>query len=144
MYSYEKDCTYEFEATDAQILLTDEHGFPILGKHRYGKGEVFFSTLPIERMLLNTPDKINEPWYELYKQHLVKPGYIEKDNPYVGMTLHISGNDIYAVFVNYSNETMDAKVRYRSSLCDIQPIFGDTSCLRPFEASIIHGRIVSD
>ncbi len=136
--AYRKECSYEFKPTTADVILTEESGAPVLGKHTYGKGQVILCALPIERIVLEDPEKIDEPWYEVY-QHLSSPHLIEKTAPCVGLTMHHAGKDVYAVLVNYSRETVETGLTIGKQLEDVRTILGNPQQMEPFGVAILHG-----
>lgn len=135
LLSYHKDHSYEFMSVSAQVLLSDGNGKPLLGRHAYGRGQVYFSALPIERMLLDDPQKTDEPWYRIYEKFCPQK-LITKTNPRVGLTVHSDGDGMYAVLINYSNAPVNANVEICEGM-SVHPILGNPEEMEPFGAAVL-------
>ena len=103
---------YKANAIDAEILGVDENGEGVLFRHPYGKGYVYFMTLPIESYLnknIGLFHRADAPEYHTVYRALARAASIEKkcdsSHPFVCLTEHkIDENSCYAFAINYSKE----------------------------------------
>jgi len=130
---YVKPHQFRLRQTRAEILATDEGGEPCFTVASYGKGKVYFLNLPLEEMLLTDETGFDKSWHEIYKsvaKCVLRQHPVHKENQKVGMTLHGE----YAVFVNYSHETQNARLTCELSM---EKIYGDPAAIPAFDAAII-------
>ena len=104
---------YKPESYMAEVVGTDENGVPVFFKHSYGKGFVYFLTLPLEAYLTNKSGaffKKDAPDYSCIYRELAQTAKIKRvcdsDNKFVRLTEHtIDENSLYVVAINYNNKT---------------------------------------
>lgn len=88
----------------AEVLLTEEDGCPALTKFAYGKGTVYFCTVPMEKGYSEGFGKEDEKYrvpYDIIAENM--PLALRRDNPTIGITEHISNeNTSIIVAINYS------------------------------------------
>lgn len=109
---------YKPENFTAEVIATDENDAPVFFKHSYGKGYVYFLTLPIERYLNDKKGafyKDSELDYSIVYRELAKAANImrvcDSDNRFICFTEHrIDENSLYAVAINYNNKTETANL----------------------------------
>lgn len=109
---------YEVESADAEILARDETGAPCFFRHAYGRGQVFFMTMPFERGADTHPGAFSEdnaPAYELVYKALFEAAGIRRrvtvDSPFVHATEHpATEKSGYVVFVNYDRRPRTVRV----------------------------------
>ncbi len=101
---------YTLTAAGASVLGSEPDGNPAFTCHAYGKGQVYFLSVPIEQYLTCTPGAFiapsAQPFWQIYR-HIALPHLsnrlVSKDNPLVGITEHILSDDKRLVMlINYS------------------------------------------
>ena len=109
---------YKPESVCAQIKGKDENGEAVFFKHKYGKGYIYFMTLPLERYLTDKEGvffKDEQPDYSIIYRELAQTAGIKRicdsDNKYIRLTEHIADeNSLYVVAINYNNKTENANL----------------------------------
>jgi endo-1,4-beta-mannosidase len=130
------------EATDAEVIATDQGGRPALLRRRVGKGSMIFCTYPIEHMAAKTARANPEDTWRLYAALSIVAGVelaLSVADPRVMVGLLVSGNQELAVVVNLSDEPVVAV------LTTIGATFGpersgdtvDEVTLAPFDVQIL-------
>lgn len=140
--AYDSESNLELVPVTADVLVKDKNGAPVLGRHAYGKGTVYLCSLPLERMLLDRPDALDQTWYAFYQrisQAVYRP--ITKGNPFVGLTLHRRGQELYAVLINYSSRQRNADVQFDETIAQWTPILGKPDQIEPFGVVVLHTRL---
>ena len=138
--AYQSPHRYVLEATRGTVLATNAQGEPVFGVAPYGKGKVYFLNFPLEEMLLNQENGLENEYYSIYKtvasEQLGKRAF-QKENPYVGVTVHDAQGETYAAFINYSNRFQNAGIRFEKA--DVTPVavYGDVVRIEPFGIAII-------
>lgn len=128
------DTTFFFkpESSRAEILATDENGDGVFFKHKFGKGFVYFLTLPLEKHLAYKNGaffKENQPAYDIIYRELAKGASIcriaDSDNPFVRLTEHIiDESSCYIFAINYNNTPANAKITL-SDEYNVETVFGN-------------------
>ncbi len=121
------------ESVNADIAAVDEDGNGVLFKNKYGKGYIYYLTLPLEKYLTQKQGaffKENRQDYAAVYREAASAAKISRtadsDNPYIRLTEHvIDENSLYIFAINYNNvpETADLKLDASYSL---SVIFGHT------------------
>ena len=121
------------ESVNADIAAVDEEGNGVLFKNKYGKGYIYYLTLPLEKYLAQKQGaffKENRQDYAAVYREAASAAKIlrtaDSDNPYIRLTEHvIDENSLYIFAINYNNvpETADLKLDASYSL---SVIFGHT------------------
>lgn len=123
---------YKPERIDAEVIAVDENGEGVFFKHRYGKGTVFFLTLPLESCVADRNgvfSREKQPRYDLIYREVAKAAGVERvcdsDNPFIRLTEHwIDDQSLYVAAINYHNKKGMARINvaqgYRVSV-----IFGE-------------------
>jgi beta-galactosidase len=101
--------------TTAEVLGKEADGNPIFTVNNYGKGKIYFLSLPMEMNLTTTPGGFTENPAECYKIYqtisadiVAKNRAVTKNDPFVGITEHdLSKNEKVIVLVNYTPENKD-------------------------------------
>ena len=109
---------YKPESADAEVIGHDENGDGVFFKHRYGKGYVYFLTLPLEAYLAGKQGAFfaeDPPRYDLVYRELARAAgsrrIADSDHPYVRLTEHIiDEKSLYVVAINYSNKPTTARL----------------------------------
>ena len=99
-----------FKPTRAELLGWEEDGNPAFSVAPYGKGEVYFLSVPMEMMLTSTPGAFHHPdspacWrvYRYFAQQATASRIVKKQHPMLGVTEHpLDDNRCVVVGVNYS------------------------------------------
>ncbi|MFC4775253.1 cellulase family glycosylhydrolase [Paenibacillus sp. GCM10023252] len=103
----------------AEVLASEPDGNPVFTKASYGKGNVYFLSVPIEQAFAQARETVyrpeERPYWQVYAQlqhEMKKSGKIVKlDNPFVGVTEHlIDDSQRVAVLVNYSPERREVEL----------------------------------
>jgi beta-galactosidase len=101
---------YNYTQAGAKVLGSEPDGNPGFTCHTWGKGEIYFLSVPIEQHLSNTPgafiDLAAQPFWRIYQaishSHL-SHRIASKDNPLVGITEHpLDESKRIIVLINYS------------------------------------------
>jgi len=109
---------FTIQPVSAKVLAAEPDDNPVFTVNQWGKGSVYFLTVPIENNLSNTPGAFGEqaaPWWKFYKtlaeQAAISP-ILADDNPFVSVTEHqLSATERLIIAINYS--TADQVVRFR-------------------------------
>ena len=122
-------CTYkEF---GCNVILKDDDNAPVLTEYKYGKGTVYFCAYPIEDYAASVPGSCcgeeaipYEKIYSMMKKLRSDKKKIVCDNPYVGITEHLSDDGtINAVLVNY--RPYEQALKLSSDTMKIEKVIGD-------------------
>ncbi|MGI5959207.1 MAG: glycoside hydrolase 5 family protein [Massiliimalia sp.] len=136
---YRKQHTVQLCATRAEVLAADEKGCPILSRTKYGKGSVMLVNFPLEKMLIDTPDFTDKPYYKIYSD-LLNPILEQKDviseNPYIGLTEHQGDEKKIIVLVNYSTDPQPVQLRIKPSLQIDEVLYGNAQVIPPCDATV--------
>ena len=120
------------ESEKSEVLATDQDGIPVFFKNKYGKGFVYFLTLPLEKHVSNAKGvfyKENSPRYDLIYRELAEAACVtriaDSDNPYVRLTEHkIDENSYYIFAINYNNKPEKADIKINDEF-SVEVIFGE-------------------
>ena len=122
---------YKPEQSEAQIIARDENGDGVFFKNKYGKGFVYFLTLPLEKYLAHKQGafyKRDIPPYHMVYRHIAKSAGISRvtdsDNPYIRLTEHtIDKDSLYVLAINYNNKFECADLAINGNY-DVSVVFG--------------------
>ncbi len=101
---------FEFKEAGAIVLGHETDGTPCFSAFPFGKGVVYFSSIPIESALVSTPGAFHgedtAPFWKIYK-HIAEAAMtnraLAKDEPCLGITEHHeSATQRIAFLINYS------------------------------------------
>ncbi len=114
---------YTLTSTGATILGSEPDGNPVFTCHEYGKGQVYFLSVPIEQYLTCTPgafvDPAAQPFWQIYHRIAlphISNRLVSKDNPLVGITEHILSEDKrLVVLINYCPTSQDVNLTISQS-----------------------------
>lgn len=114
-FKLKADYKYIIESCDAEVLATGEDGRPVYTKHRYGKGYVYFSTIPIEKYLSTNEEFCSDKstdysvWYRPLFD-LVKENHIVNiESRLLCATEHeIDSNNRLVIAINYSHTDIES------------------------------------
>jgi len=111
----------EYEVKGAEVLGREADGNPAFTCCGYGKGQVYFLSVPIERDLTETPGAFDgadaQPFWKIYRRvarESIRGRLVEKNHPLLGLTEHVlSENEQVVVAVNYSPAVLEDELRVR-------------------------------
>lgn len=107
---FKRSRVYRIEKSDAEILAYDNLNIPAISKHRYGKGTVYYVNFPLESMLLEESNAFDTNRYKIYRKifsETIQKHDIISENPYIALTEHIDGDNIYCVAINHSQHSQN-------------------------------------
>lgn len=131
---------FSIESADAEVIGKDERGMGVLFKHAYGKGTVYFMTLPLESYLTESSETFHSPDapdYSIVYKELARAANVKKacdsDNPFVLLTEHwIDESTAYILAINYHNTPMRASITFGNA-CEVRTVYG-----APLENGALH------
>jgi hypothetical protein len=96
--------------TGAEVLAAEPDGNPVFTCHAYGKGHFFFLSVPVERVLSETPSAFHgpdaQPFWKIYAclaSARLAERVVSRDLPEVGVTEHaLDESQRVIVAINYS------------------------------------------
>ncbi|MHB0937687.1 MAG: glycoside hydrolase 5 family protein [Armatimonadota bacterium] len=106
----------------AEVLGREADGSPALTRAPYGKGTIYFLTIPLEQELAERPGAFHAPdapqAWQLYR-HLAAPftqaRAIRKDHPHLGITEHpLNEQTRVIVLINYSPTPLEPELTLSS------------------------------
>lgn len=115
-----RDFMLQLMPITAEVVVSDEEGYPILTKNKYGKGKVIFFNAPIERFYAETPEIASkkdgyEKIYAYAKKCAGIEEVVEKKNPLTAITVHkIDEKKALVVALNNMQENLQEQF----ILCD--------------------------
>lgn len=106
------------KATGSSIMGFEADGNPAFTCVDYGKGKLFFLSVPIEHFLSETPGSFSgelaQPFWKIYQlvaQPFLALRMVSKDNPQVGITEHLlKENERLIVLINYSPQVQPVEI----------------------------------
>jgi endo-1,4-beta-mannosidase len=140
------------EETRAKSLYREEDGNAAFTEVEYGKGKVYFLTVPVEIHVIKENSSFtsgnSQPYYKLYEEILknsTSGKVVKKNNPYIGVTEHaMDGENNIVVAVNYNTEELSAELSLKEGWSYKEGLYGNISVedniikssLKPNEAMI--------
>ncbi|KKT34007.1 MAG: hypothetical protein UW19_C0003G0042 [Candidatus Moranbacteria bacterium GW2011_GWF2_44_10] len=120
-FNCQSEIKLNMNAAAASVLASEHDGNPVLTCNNYGKGKIFFLSVPIETYLANLPGAFHtdeaQPFWKIYN-HIADPFIrknrsVSKDNPFIGITEHpVSDTERVVVVINYSREKIKTALRF--------------------------------
>ncbi|MGG1554688.1 glycoside hydrolase 5 family protein [Paenibacillus ferrarius] len=109
----------DFRCDRAEVLAVEADGNPVLVRTAYGKGTIFFCSLPVELAMAQQPEVSYLPeqtpyWrvYEAISSEARSKRLLAIDSPHVGTTEHDLDDDrTMAVLINYSPQPQVVSAR---------------------------------
>lgn len=116
----------------AEVLACEEDGNPVLTKSFYGKGTVYFCSLPLELAMSQQPGVSYKPeqypyWriYERISRETRDKRIVTVEEPDVGITEHHQDDRAcIAVLINYSPEPREVDLMVRSQWTIAETLYG--------------------
>jgi beta-galactosidase len=109
---------FNIKPASAKVLAVEQDNNPVFMVNQFGKGKIYFLTIPLENSLTNTPAAFNEssvPYWKIYKTIFEGSDILYtvlKDNPFIGLTEHdLSPTEKIIVAINYSIIQQDLKLQ---------------------------------
>jgi len=105
-------------ARQAAVLGREDDGNPVFTHAQYGKGSIYFLSVPIEKQLTlragSFHDAGTQDCWRIY-QHMAQPlldaRAVRKDNPWIGITEHTLGDRRrMLVLINYSPQSQTTRL----------------------------------
>ncbi len=144
----EEECVFDFNGETLSVNTTfflhsenyrgealafDKYNRPIFFKHKYGKGYVYFLTLPLEKTLADAKGaffKDDLPRYDVIYRELASCAgtyrIADTDNMYIRLTEHIiDENNAYVFAINYNNKPETATLTVDADYT-LSTVFGNT------------------
>lgn len=109
----------ELRPEGADVIAVEENGGPVITRFKYGKGEIWLNTLPIESYTAKVPGAfdIDPGYYKIYKKLAAKQiseRLIRGNDPMVTFTEHIlSDTEVIVIAVNNQPKDTDCKLDIR-------------------------------
>lgn len=99
----------------ASVLGREADGNPVFSCHGYGRGKIFFLSVPLERALTETPGSFHsaaaQPAWRIYREIAQQAGLgraVQKSHPLLGLTEHqINDAERVIVAINYSPQPLE-------------------------------------
>ena len=140
------DCSYKvaLEKTRADVLAAESDGNPAFTCCQYGRGKVFFLTLPIEIALAAKPGAFHlpdaKPLWRLYQTvagSITSPRIVAKSAASVGLTEHIlDQSNRIIVAINYSSQPVAPGIAMEAPWRIDQLLHGDPAHLQKNSAAV--------
>ncbi|MBN1257297.1 MAG: beta-mannanase [Planctomycetes bacterium] len=113
-FSTQADFKLQLHSLGAEVLGQEADGNPAFTCAQYGKGKVYFLSVPLETNLATITGAFHEdaaqPFYKLYQQiarEVTSNRVVSKDHPQVGITEHpLEEAKRIVVMINYSPEAV--------------------------------------
>lgn len=108
--------SFQIESTEAEILAENQENVPVFFKHTYGKGAIYFLTVPLEKYLAGRKGAFyseGEPKYDLFYREVAHEAgicsIVDGNSPFICFSEHDDkeGNT-YIFAINYSNKEQTA------------------------------------
>ena len=100
---------------------------------------MFFADFPLEKMLIDSPDFTEKPYYELYRlifKKEISAKTVTTDNRYIGITEHGEENIRTIVAINYSSSAQKTMFNFGESVSLSEVVYGSTEVIAPCDACI--------
>lgn len=139
-YSIETTNQMDITPTKARVLLSDSENKPIITVNKYGKGRVFFVTIPVEASLIGKSDAFNDGLCDIYKfvfgELIAQKPFVTDDDKLV-TSFHSSAGSVYAVITNCSENARKIKCTADNGYVIKKAYPENTDICPPFETVIL-------
>jgi hypothetical protein len=127
------DFKVRFRPTRADTLGIEEDGNPAFTVAPYGRGEVYFLSVPMEMMVTRTPGALHHPdappyWriYRYFAGDALEQRVVRKQHPMLGVTEHpLDDGRMVVIGVNYSPEPLQDTWKLAEGWALQQVLHGD-------------------
>jgi len=112
---------HDLRPTRAAVLGREPDGNPAFTCCKYGQGQVFFLSVPIEQALTQTPggfhSPLAQPFWQIYRrvaQDVLQERTVSKNHPMLGLTEHLLDEHTRVVVaINYSPQALEDRLDLR-------------------------------
>ncbi|MFP4382485.1 MAG: glycoside hydrolase 5 family protein [Spirochaetia bacterium] len=102
-----------------KTVFSDSEGNPVCSRNKFGKGEVVFLGLPLEKHVITSPGTVYRedavPFYRIYRRifkTVIASRPVIKESKYLGVTEHyLDENTVIIFLINYSSEELFENIR---------------------------------
>lgn len=111
---------------------------PLITKHSYGKGMVYFVNFPVEAMLIHGRRQFDHHVCEIYKEifkEVIEQHEVKVCNENIAFTIHPDGERIFVVAVNHSQEVQ--QIRFETDCNMVAVHYGNPECCKPMDAVVL-------
>ncbi len=131
-YTVQSPIKLHLKAARAKVLGCEPDGNPAFTCASHGKGQVYFLTVPIERVLSNTSGGYHNPqaqaFWKIYR-YIARPFMTEriltKENAFIGVTEHpLDNGQRIAVLINYSPAPIKTYVKVEAGWSVVETWYG--------------------
>jgi hypothetical protein len=149
-FSIASSVRFDLVNREAEILAVEPDGNPAFTRFAYGKGMVYFLSVPLETFVVQQPGVFYDPaaapfrrFYEAISAEARKSRVLASLSPWVGITEHPRSERFrHAVLINYGTEIVRTRLRLQSGwvLSDLVhggELKGDELVLGPNNAAIL-------
>ncbi|MBP5638707.1 MAG: hypothetical protein J6X55_04475, partial [Victivallales bacterium] len=113
------------QVENADVLLSDDKGNPLLLRNRLGKGTVYTLTFALEKILSNTARGYDSPWWRVYKKILDKKLLLSVSDCEVIVTEHFYDSLNVAIAVVNCSEQEKNMIPEIVSEWEVKSVYGD-------------------
>ncbi len=135
------DYRYSVGQVDAEALAYGEDGRPVYFRHKFGKGWVYFSTVPIEKYLAEQTAWLLEDradysqWYRIFSGAVADAHVADVASSSLRITEHCETDGTrYAIAINYSHRPIEAELLLKGGWSVSDVLYG----------AMRDGRLVAD
>lgn len=122
----------DFRIDRAEVLAAEPDGNPVLTKSTYGKGTVYFCSLPIELAMSQQPGVSYQseeyPYHKMYEaisREARQSRILSVNEPRVGITEHVQDQHAsIAVLINYSPDHVELKLQVKEGWLIEETLYG--------------------
>lgn len=139
-----------YETTRARVLGREPDGNPAFTVAEYGKGRIYFLSVPLEQYLAETPGVFHAPttafWkiYQIMAQTACAKRAVNKTQPQIGVTAHpIDAQRRLVIAINYSPDPMTETLTLRKPWSLERVLYGEsagqnslTAVIKPNDAMV--------
>lgn len=130
----------DITVVSAKILISDKYDMPIITKNKYGKGNVYFVSFPIESMLLNKTNAFVVGYSQIYKlifKNIINRRPVISNNKELYITNHYENDILYCVISNYSDVMQNMDLIISNNYKAIEFFNNVENKCKPYESVII-------
>lgn len=129
---------YIIESSHA--IAYEDDSMPVFTKCPCGKGYIYYLNFPVEFMMLDRHYFDKGEHYRIYKEvfkNKLKKHVAIRENKYIGLTIHESGDKCYAVLINYSDKTQKTGFKLANGYEIAKVIKGNPDEIEPNDAAVV-------
>ena len=125
---------------NAKVILKDNDGIPIVTVNNYGKGHVYFVTVPVETALIEQYGAFEAGFCNIYKlifSDLIAQKPFKTDDDMLVTSYHYSENSVFTVLTNCSDDTKKIGNGIDKKYAVKKVYSGNADICPPFETVIL-------